>query len=116
MKKTSKLSVLATLSLAGAIFVGSSLTAATPAKADAVVATWLAGAALGLTLWHDPWPVRAALAPLNLLTGTPVKIGYAPHSHGYYGMYDSYVHVGVPGYVNEAVVASGHQCPCKAAK
>lgn len=111
MKKTSKLSVLATLSLAGAIFVGSSLTAATPAKADAVVATWLAGTALGLTLWHDPWPIRAALAPLNVITGEPMFVG---RGHGYYGPYDSYVHVGVPGYVNEVVMAPG--CQCKTAK
>ncbi|MBF0132856.1 MAG: hypothetical protein HQL75_09765 [Magnetococcales bacterium] len=102
MKKTSKISMLTVLSLAGAVFIGSSFTAPTPAKADAVTATILAGSALGLTLWHDPWPVRAVVSPFTYVydrvTGDGHGHGHGHHGHGrgYYGAYDHYVHVGVP--------------------
>lgn len=97
MKKISKISTLAALSLAGAVFIGSSFAAPTSAKADAVTATILAGSALGLTLWHDPWPVRAVASPFTYVYDHVTGSGHGHGGgHGYYGAYDHYVHVGVP--------------------
>ncbi|MBF0110224.1 MAG: hypothetical protein HQL76_13725 [Magnetococcales bacterium] len=111
----SNVSTLAVLSLAGAMFVGSSFTAATPAKADVVTATILAGSALGLTLWHDPWPVRALVRPIAYVLDVPNPIKTHTHCHGYYGHYDHYVHVGVQPHCHSGIMAT-EQTPAPAAK
>lgn len=110
MKKMSKLSTLATISLAGAMFVGASVVAPSQAKAEAVTATILAGTALGLTLLHDPWPIEAVVAASPIGWLSHYGSHHYGHPHGYYGAYDHYVHVGVPRHSHAGVVVRDGAC------